>query len=99
MDLELAQKLKDAGYPISLMSKGCENCWADLGKGCSNDCQTIELPTLADIIEKLGGSFRSIERFSFGWSAIGLGKQRVIYAEGVTVYECLVNLWVLLRKE
>jgi hypothetical protein len=42
MDYELAKQLKDAGYPISLMSKGCENCWGDLHQGCTSDCKTIE---------------------------------------------------------
>jgi hypothetical protein len=98
MTYELAKQLKDAGYPISLMSKGCENCWGDLHQGCASDCKTIEWPTLSELIE-------AIDDFSYlsnrqdkglGWEACGGGSADI---RGATPEEAVARLWLALNSK
>ena len=71
LDYPLAKELKDAGFPINLMAKGCANCWGDLHQGCTDDCQTVELPTLEKLIEMCGKQLFTLQGSDdLGWTAV-----------------------------
>lgn len=106
MTYELAKQRKDAGYPISLMSKGCENCWRDLHGTCTSDCQIVELPTLSELIEACGEHFVAVQRARNGeggvWRATGNDEPKNYPDWGYSMggsnpEEAVAKLWLALH--
>ena len=92
MNQELAKKLKEAGYP-SIVNVGWDDGFEE----------HLTLPTLSELIEACGDSFKNLKRASNGYylSKIykwqtnnGMGGKQIY---GQTPEEAVANLWLELQ--
>jgi hypothetical protein len=91
---ELAQELKDAGFPQGAHKLSCydNGCYEALGNAC--------VPTLEELIEACGESLLVLEREADRWIGRGLAGDTSDYrrAEGSTAAEAIARLWLALHE-
>ena len=108
MKYELAKKLKDAGFPQSVIYY--EECYIngvkcnygnDQGLESEQNGELVMIPTLSELIKACGKHFYSLELKSSPpdhWYATTLGKEeRMCF--GLTPEEAVANLWLALNKK
>jgi hypothetical protein len=93
MNHELAEQLKDAGFPQEYTQKYDSEQWST-PKG------DLLIPTLSELIEACGDDFNNLIRGWQGdsWTAVGPRKDDYTFAEeGSTAEEAVARLWLSLH--
>lgn len=97
MNYELAQKLKDAGFPQggAFMGKNGNKVLTD-----DNNENQVIVPTLSELIEACGEEFRNLTKESYCWSTNFIEGDNYDYGEteGSTPEEAVANLFITLKK-
>lgn len=104
MKEELAQQLKDAGFPgIKIgeyfshrVGSHSDDYGGDSDYPCH--CNDNHFPTLSELIEECRDGFCELTRYDVGWRAYK-NTSNFVTGEGATPEEAVAHLWLELNKK
>jgi len=96
MNYELAEQLKEAGFP----QKEHELSTRDTGDDWPRDVPPYKWPynpILEEILEACGSAFERLEQHAGQWNAFGYGEKHMEEGQGSTAAEAAARLWLALN--